>query len=320
MDRRSTGEKKTTTSFIIWPLIAGLGITAWFFLKGKPKPETIQLHGTVTSQQTGAALVNVRVELDNGLFRYTNSSGEYLFENMELRTYTIYFSKDGYDPVSGEISIIDGDNILDVALSPIIWEMPEYVRTYIEEWTHLGDITDWDIYHIDGNEATWEFDPEGYISAPTSLKIIAPATGEDFLMISNRPEVKNLKQGHIRSWVWGNHSIFPWTDGLQGFVYGFKNTNDYRVITWEMYGGWDKYRLSWWNDIDYQNQPKLHVLFEIVDRSDPNEWHPVKIDEWYEDRLEGDINRVGIFFSNHSSTGYNRSCNYDNTELFRVKV
>ncbi len=313
-------EKKTTTSFVIWPLLAGLGITAWFFLKGKPKPETIQLHGVVTSQQTGAALANVRVELDNGLFQYTNNSGEYLFENMELGTYTIYFSKDSYDPVSGEVSIIDGENVLDVAMSPIVWLMPEYELTYVEEWTHLGDITDWNIYHIDGEDAIWELDPESFISAPTSIKITSPPTKEDFLMISKRPEVQNLQQGRIVSWVWGNHSIFPWTDGLHGFIYGFKNKSDFRLIDWEMFGRWRKYRLTWWNDIDYQEQPQLHLLFEIVDDSDPDEWHWQTVNEWYEDRLSGDINRIGIFFSNHSSIGYNRSCNYDNTELFRVKV
>jgi len=41
-------EKKTTTTFIIWPLLAGLGLTAWFFFRRKPKPEAATFYGRVT--------------------------------------------------------------------------------------------------------------------------------------------------------------------------------------------------------------------------------------------------------------------------------
>jgi len=59
-------------------------------------PAVANLYGVVKDADTGYAIQGVMVTIA-GLVAYTNSSGEYGFEGLTPGTYTITFTKDGYE-------------------------------------------------------------------------------------------------------------------------------------------------------------------------------------------------------------------------------
>ncbi|MBA7468810.1 hypothetical protein ES707_04064 [subsurface metagenome] len=59
-------------------------------------PPVASLYGLVTDAETGYALEGVKVTID-GLVTYTNSLGQYAFEGLTPGSYSIEFSKDGYE-------------------------------------------------------------------------------------------------------------------------------------------------------------------------------------------------------------------------------
>jgi hypothetical protein len=309
--KKEKEERKTTTTFIIWPLLAGFGLTAWFLWGRRKKLETVTFYGKVTDLQTGGSLGNVRVTLDS-LFQYTDSDGNYLFEDLNPGTYTVLFEKDGYDTEQGEVDLKLGENILNIALSPIVWEMPEYELAYVEEWTHLGDVADWDFRTIAG-DGTWELSDSQFVSPPTSLYLVIKSPAKGWIrMICNRPEFNNLQQGQLYSWIFGVEPIFG-DYRFYGFIYGYKSPSDFRYIALP-FEGWHRFRLSWWNAIGSQNEPVLAVR---VDEYHNNEWHEGQVQ--YEERLSGTTNRVGLIFDNYySGVGWNYGW-YDDTEIWVLK-
>lgn len=62
-------------------------------------PPVANLYGVVTDAETGLPLEGVKVTID-GLIAYTNASGAYGFEGLTPGTYTIEFSKDGYETLT----------------------------------------------------------------------------------------------------------------------------------------------------------------------------------------------------------------------------
>ena len=62
-------------------------------------PPVANLYGKVTDAETGYALSGVKVTID-GLVTYTNTSGNYGFEGLEVGGYTIKFEKAGYETVT----------------------------------------------------------------------------------------------------------------------------------------------------------------------------------------------------------------------------
>ncbi len=61
-------------------------------------PLTATLQGTVTDADTGYAIAGVLVEVVGTAFSaYTNSSGDYSIADIPVGTYTIRFSKEGYE-------------------------------------------------------------------------------------------------------------------------------------------------------------------------------------------------------------------------------
>ncbi|GAI84015.1 unnamed protein product [marine sediment metagenome] len=64
-------------------------------------PPTATLQGTVTEAVTGYGIAGVLVEVIGTAFSdYTNTSGDYSIANIPVGTYTIHFSKEGYDPLT----------------------------------------------------------------------------------------------------------------------------------------------------------------------------------------------------------------------------
>lgn len=59
-------------------------------------PPVANLYGVVTDAQTGYPIEGVKVTIA-GLTTYTNASGNYLFTELTPGSYSIEFSKDGYE-------------------------------------------------------------------------------------------------------------------------------------------------------------------------------------------------------------------------------
>lgn len=59
-------------------------------------PPVANLYGVVTDADTGYALPGVKVTI-NGLTDYTNIKGEYGFTNLVPGSYSVSFSKEGYE-------------------------------------------------------------------------------------------------------------------------------------------------------------------------------------------------------------------------------
>ena len=66
-----------------------------------PPPPTATLQGTVTDADTGYGVAGVLVEVVGTAFSaYTDYSGSYSIAGIPVGTYTIRFSKEGYDPLT----------------------------------------------------------------------------------------------------------------------------------------------------------------------------------------------------------------------------
>ena len=61
-----------------------------------PVPAVANLYGVVTDAETGFVLSGVKVTID-GLVTYTDLNGTYAFEGLTPGSYSVEFSKDGYE-------------------------------------------------------------------------------------------------------------------------------------------------------------------------------------------------------------------------------
>lgn len=84
-----------------------------------PPPALANLYGKITDAVTGKAVPDVLVIL-NGESAYTNSSGNYIFAELEPGTYTLTFQKEDYEVQSGTMPLIEGNNKLDINLTPTL--------------------------------------------------------------------------------------------------------------------------------------------------------------------------------------------------------
>ena len=84
----------------------GLGLVGIFALIYKatraeakppsPPPGLANLYGKVTDATTGKAIPAVLVTLDD-MQIYTDTKGNYIFDNLQLGAYALQFSKEGYE-------------------------------------------------------------------------------------------------------------------------------------------------------------------------------------------------------------------------------
>jgi len=104
------------------------------------------IHGVVTDAQTGAPLANVVVELwsSDGLERLlsttTNSSGSYSMADIDPGNYLMRFAAGGYEMATGTVTLQEGDNEVNAALSPLAkaeFYMPAQIDVKVEDGTIL---------------------------------------------------------------------------------------------------------------------------------------------------------------------------------------
>ena len=83
--------------------VAGLGALIYVATRAKaapppPPPGRANLYGKVTNAITGNPIGGVLVSL-NGLEVYTNTGGNYIFEDLDPGAYLLRFTKEGYETV-----------------------------------------------------------------------------------------------------------------------------------------------------------------------------------------------------------------------------
>jgi len=79
------------------------------FSMAMPPPKFGSFSGKVVDSPTGAPLTGVLVSMD-GLTAYTDSDGLYKFTNIQAKRYTVTLSKEGYEPVTFEYTLTEGDH------------------------------------------------------------------------------------------------------------------------------------------------------------------------------------------------------------------
>ncbi len=82
-------------------------------------PGLANLYGKVTDAVTGEAIPGSMVTLD-GMLAYTNGGGNYAFTDLEPGGYRLEFSKEGYETIVRDIALAEGNNELNVEMTPIV--------------------------------------------------------------------------------------------------------------------------------------------------------------------------------------------------------
>ena len=98
--------------------IAVLGLAALAFTRPPTPPGKARLYGTVTDAETGEALSGVLVTLDE-LEEYTDFGGNYLSPDLETGAYVLQFSKEGYETATADLVLVEGNNELNVKMTPV---------------------------------------------------------------------------------------------------------------------------------------------------------------------------------------------------------
>ncbi|MBA7558439.1 hypothetical protein ES708_00042 [subsurface metagenome] len=84
----------------------------------EPEPGLANLYGRVTDADTGAGISGVLVTAD-GLQTSTDAAGDYSFANLDTGSYRIRAEKEGYLMVSEDVTLVEGNNEVNVSLTPI---------------------------------------------------------------------------------------------------------------------------------------------------------------------------------------------------------
>lgn len=98
---------------------AGLAAGAAWLLTRKTKaadPGLANVFGIISDSVTGNPIAGVQILLITNTF--SNQAGNYSFMNVEPGSYTITFSKTGYEEGSMAIEVVEGNNELNIDLVP----------------------------------------------------------------------------------------------------------------------------------------------------------------------------------------------------------
>lgn len=105
--------------------VAALGLTILMVSRGKAAPPAglADLYGKVTDSETGDPISDVRVTLEEGIPVFTDNDGKYRILNITADYFPfgawLYFSKVGYEPKSETVTINEGNNERNIALTPV---------------------------------------------------------------------------------------------------------------------------------------------------------------------------------------------------------
>ncbi|MBU0778240.1 carboxypeptidase-like regulatory domain-containing protein [Patescibacteria group bacterium] len=116
----TNGTRKTAVALGV---AGGVGALIYFATRAKaappppppPPPGYAQLYGRVTD--AGEPISMALVTLD-GMTSPTTIEGDYLFVNLEPGEYNITFSKDDYETRTATITLTEGNNEFNIALTP----------------------------------------------------------------------------------------------------------------------------------------------------------------------------------------------------------
>lgn len=109
--------------------IALAGVSALLLaLKGRaapPPPGMSSLGGIISDVDTGTPVIGVQVTLD-GKITSTNNDGYYYLNNITPGPYALYFIKSGYQEADMQITLVEGQNTVDLQMTKIV------IETYLE--------------------------------------------------------------------------------------------------------------------------------------------------------------------------------------------
>lgn len=81
-------------------------------------PTTATLYGAVTDSQTGNPIAGITVTVDTKT-QTTDSGGAYQFSGLTVGSYTITFEKSGYNTETETLTLVAGQNELNVQMTPV---------------------------------------------------------------------------------------------------------------------------------------------------------------------------------------------------------
>jgi len=112
---------KKANLWAIGGIFAAIGAFLWFNKKPipiPPPPNMANLYGQITDRVTGKALVGASISLDSQT-KASAADGSYLFANLQLGMYSIIASLTGYETLTGSVTVVEGNNTLNIQLVPI---------------------------------------------------------------------------------------------------------------------------------------------------------------------------------------------------------
>ena len=119
-------ERRISPAVVFIPVGLGLGAAAAATLYAlaqaappTPPPGLANLYGQVTDADTGGGIPDALVTLDAAQ-TYTDDNGNYAFVELEPGGYYISFQKEGYDMVSRDITLVEGNNEVNVQMTPVV--------------------------------------------------------------------------------------------------------------------------------------------------------------------------------------------------------
>lgn len=99
-------------------MVLGMAALAKAAPPEEPEPGLANLYGRVTDADTGDGISGVLVTAD-GLQTYTDAAGDYSFADLNTGSYGIRAEKEGYQMVSEDITLVEGNNEVNVSLTSI---------------------------------------------------------------------------------------------------------------------------------------------------------------------------------------------------------
>lgn len=97
--------------------LAALAVAALVLRRPPTPPGRASLYGKVTDAVTGGPIYGALVRL-NGFEDYTDFGGNYLFPDVEPGEYVLQFSKEGYETATADLVLVEGNNELNVEMTP----------------------------------------------------------------------------------------------------------------------------------------------------------------------------------------------------------
>ena len=109
--------------------VAGIVVGGVLYAASREKkpPGLANIYGVVTNVDTGEPIAGADVIVASPMIVSTDADGYYEVLGLETGTYHIRIEKEGYEMTSRDITLYEGDNKLNVQMTPIA---PELANIY----------------------------------------------------------------------------------------------------------------------------------------------------------------------------------------------